>query len=236
MAGDVLAENNKNWQGIEQSLLLLGQLRASQFSDRCIPLLAHPRNEVLVTAAWLLHLFPDPAVEAAVRKHLMRNEEMFQNAAPAPDGADIGQQSSYLIQYAGLMRLKDLQAVLEPDFNKLAPGGNFKRAASLWALGLFHERDPVPELAKSFLGRLADRYATPPELDEVRRSAAIALGFIRAESAVPGLLEAYNVDNVNSAIPDSARWSLGMIGEPLLEPVKAYPQSIGGWKLSPSVD
>ena len=62
MASDTLTANNENWQGIEQSLLLLGQLRAAQFSDRCVPLLEHPRNEVLVTSAWLLHLFPDQAV------------------------------------------------------------------------------------------------------------------------------------------------------------------------------
>ena len=67
MASDTLVADRDDWQAIEQCLLLLGQLRASQFSDRCIPLLDHPRNEVLVTSAWLLHLFPDPAVEDAVR-------------------------------------------------------------------------------------------------------------------------------------------------------------------------
>ncbi len=234
MASNTLTANSENWQGIEQSLLLLGQLRAAQFSDRCVPLLEHPRNEVLVTAAWLLHLFPDPAVEEAVRKHLLRNEEMLKNPATAPAGADIGEQSSYLIQYAGLMRLKDLQAIMEPHFGKTVPGGTPKRAAAMWTLGLFHENDTVPDLTKSFLARIADRAGVPPELYEVKCMSAIALGLMKAKPAVAGLLEAYNDDPPDSGIPDSARWALGMIGEPLPEPVKPMSIEVGGWKLSPA--
>ncbi|MEJ7594240.1 MAG: hypothetical protein WKF77_22105 [Planctomycetaceae bacterium] len=233
MASDTLTANSENWQGIEQSLLLLGQLRAAQFSDRCMPLLEHPRREVLITAAWLLHLFPDPAVETAVRKQLLRNEEMLKNAAAVEI---IGEQSSYLIQYAGLMRLKDMQAFLEPNFDKSAPGGDFKRAAAMWSLGLFHENDPAPALAASYLRRLADRVSVPPEHNEVMRMSAIALGLMRAKSAIPGLLEAYQIDPVDAVIPDSARWSLGMMGEPLLDPPKPYVQAVGGWRLSPAGD
>ncbi len=236
MASDTLAENPEDWQGIEQCLLLLGQLRVAQFSDRCVPLLEHPRNEVLVTSAWLMHLYPDVAVRDAVRKHLMRNAEMLQNSALIPAGADIGLQSSYLIQYAGLERLKDLHAFLEPDFSKSAPGGTFKRSAAMWTLGLFHENDPDPEIVKSLLGRVADRGGMMPESEPVRRMSAIALGLMRAKSAVPGLLKAYEIDPGNSLIPDSARWSLGMIGEPLLDPLKAYSQAVGGWRLSPLDD
>ena len=233
LSGDTLNANSENWQGIEQRLLLLGQLRASQFSDRCLPLLEHPRNEVLVTAAWLLHLFPDPAVEAAVRKHLLRNEEMLKNPATAPVGADIGEQSSYLIQYAGLMRLKDLDAVLQPHFSKTMPGGTIKRAAAMWTLGLFHKNDPAPDLVKAFLERLADRAGIPPEKPEVFRISAIALGLMQAESAVPSLVKAYQTDLPDTFIPESARWSLGMIGEPLPEPVKPRLLDVGGWKLRP---
>ena len=235
LASNTLTANSENWQGIEQSLLLLGQLRAAQFSDRCVPLLEHPRNEVLVTAAWLLHLFPDPAVEQAVRQHLLRNDEMLNNPATAPAGAYIGEQSSYLIQYAGLMRLKDLQAMMEPHFGKTVPGGAFKRAAAMWTLGLFHEGDMVPDLTKSFLERIADRASVPPELDdEVQRMSAVALGLMKAKPAVAGLLEAYEIDPPLTVIPDSARWALGMIGEPLPEPVKPRFLNVGGWKLSPA--
>ncbi|MBC7967354.1 MAG: hypothetical protein H7Z17_15670 [Fuerstia sp.] len=236
MAGDRLAANREDWQGIEQCLLLLGQLRAGQFSDRCVPLLEHPRNEVLVTSAWLIHLYPDVAVQDAVRKQLMRNEEMFKTPALIPAGADIGQQSSYLIQYAGLERLKDLQAFLEPNFSKAAPGGIYKRTAAMWTLGLFHENDPASELATSFIGRVADRVGMAPEQEVVRRMSAIALGLMRAKSGVKGLREAYELDPGNSVIPDSARWSLGMIGEPLPDPLPPYSQAVGGWRLSPVDD
>jgi len=236
MASDTLAANPEDWQGIEQCLLLLGQLRAAQFSDRCVQLLEHPRNEVLVTAAWLMHLYPDLAVRDAVRKQLVRNEEMMKNPALISGGADIGEQSSYLIQYAGLERLADLKAFLEPNFSKSAPGGISKRAAAMWTLGLFHENDPDPDLANSFLGRVADRSGMMPEHEVVRRMSAIALGLMRAKSAVPGLLEAYSLDPGTSLIPDSARWSLGMIGEPLPDALKDYSQAVGGWRLIPLDD
>ena len=239
LTGDTLTANSENWQGIEQSLLLLGQLRAAQFSDRCVPLLQHPRNEVLVTSAWLLHLFPDQAVEEAVRKHLLRNEEMFKNPDLPRAGADIGEQSSYLIQCAGLMRLKDMQKFLEPNFSKFEPGGVHKRAAAMWALGLLHEHDPAPDLTASLLARLADRVpppGIPPEHAEVRRMSAVALGLMHAKTAVPGLLEAYKIDSSDTVIPDSARWSLGMVGEPLLDSLKPVLLHVGGWRLSPFGD
>ncbi|MEJ7595320.1 MAG: hypothetical protein WKF77_27690, partial [Planctomycetaceae bacterium] len=236
MAGDTLAASPDNWQGIEQSLLLLGQLRATEFSDRCVPLLEHPHNEVLVTSAWLMHLYPDVAVRDAVRNQLMRNEEMFKDPALIPAGANIELQSSYLIQYAGLERLKDLHAFLEPNFSKSAPGGDFKRTAAMWTLGLFHENDPDPAMAKSFIARVADRGGLMPEREPVRRMSAIALGLMRAKSAVPGLLEAYELDPGDTLIPGSARWSLGMIGEPLPDPLKPYSQAVGGWRLSPLDD
>lgn len=236
MAGDKLAANIDNWQGIEQCLLLLGQLRATQFSDRCIPLLNHPRNEVLVTSAWLIHLFPDEAVEQGVREYLDRNDAMFKAPATAPAGAYLGDQSAFLIQYAGLRRLKDLQPFLEANLSKDEPGGAKKRAAAMWTLGLFHENDPAPDLVKAFLGRIADRTGMPPETEEVRRLSVVALGLMRAKSAVSGLNEAYKTDPLESVIPDSARWSLGMIGEPLPDALQPATQMIGDWRLSPVDD
>ena len=104
------------------------------------------------------------------------------NAASAPVGDAIPYQSSYLIQFAGLRRLKDMQAFLEPNFSKSARGGILMRTAAMWTLGLFHENDPDPELAKAFIGRLADRNGIMPEHPDVRRMSAIALGLMRARS------------------------------------------------------
>ena len=107
----------------------------------------------------------------------------------------------------------------------------------MWTLGLFHENDPIPDLTKSFLRRLADRVSPPPaELHEVRRMSAVALGLMRAKTAVPGLLEAYQLDPPYAVIPDSARWSVGMTGEPLPDPLAAIRQPVGGWRLSPADD
>ena len=75
-----------------------------------------------------------------------------------------------------------------------------------------------------------------PEQVLVRGMSAVALGRMRAKSAVPGLLEAYQLDPRHSLIPVSARWSLGMIGEPLLDLLQADTRSVGGWRLTPLDD
>ena len=235
MVSDTLLADREDWQGIEQCLLL-GQLRMAQFSDRCVPLLEHPRNEVLVTSAWLLHLFPDPAVEDAVKNRLIRNEGSLRNRDGASARNDLDKQSSYLIQYAGLRRLKGIQPHLEPAIRKAPRVHTFKRAAAIWTIGLLNENNPAPDLAGSLAGRVADRIDPGAEQLEVRRISAIALGMMRAKSAASGLLEAYELDPSGSVIPDSARWALGMMGEALPDPVKPYAPVIGGWKLSPIVD
>lgn len=122
---------------------------------------------------------------------------------------------------------------MKPHFSKTVPGGLNKRVAALWTLGLFHENDPAPDLVKAYLERLADRAGVPSEKLEVFRISAIALGLIQAKSAAPSLLKAYQTDPPDTFIPDSARWSLGMIGEPLPDPVKPMLIEVGGWKLSP---
>ena len=171
-----------------------------------------------------------------MREFLLRNDQMLKAPETARPGAYIGHQSAYLIQYTGLMRLKDLQAFLEPNFKKSEPGGSEKRSAAMWAMGLMNEKDPVPELTKSFRDRLADRSGMMPEQYPIRRMSAVSLGLLRAKAAASGLIDAYKMDAVESVITDSARWSLGMIGEPLPEPTKGFSALISGWKLNPIGD
>ena len=134
------------------------------------------------------------------------------------------------------MRLKDLQPFLEPNFKKSEPGGEAKRSAAMWAIGLMRENEAVPELTKSFLERLADRTGMMPEQYSIRRMSAVALGILRSKSAASGLVEAYQLDSTEGGLPDSARWSLGMIGEPMPEPAKGFSSLISGWKLNPIDD
>lgn len=236
VSGETLTADFDDWQGIEQNLLLLGQLRVAQFSDRCIPLLDHPRNEVLVTSAWLLHLFPDPTVVDGIKARLIRNEESLQNPEATSTRTDVDQQSSYLIQYAGLLRLGGVQPYLEPAISKAPRVYTFKRAAAIWTLGLLNENNPEHGLVKSLAGRVADRLEPGAEQLEVRRISAVALGLMRANSASTELLDAYNIDPALSVIPDSARWALGMMGQPLPDPVKPYEPVVGNWRLSPIPD
>jgi hypothetical protein len=66
------------------------------------------------------------------------------------------------------------------------PLGLESRAAATWAVGLFYEGNLQPDLVTLFVGRLNDA-GIYGDTDQVRDMAAIALGRMKAESALPDL-------------------------------------------------
>ena len=139
-AGDMLKPDSSDWQGIEQSLLLLGQLYSTKFSTPSFALLDYPRDEVGVAAAWLIQLFPDESIRDQVRDYILHLEEQVAGGK-VPVG-DFFLRETMLLNYAGLLRIKDLQPLYEKQFSKSAAGTHEKRAAALWALALLFERNP----------------------------------------------------------------------------------------------
>lgn len=231
MASDMLKAESKDWQGIEQSLILLGQLRATQFSPQCVPLLDYPRDEVNVSASWLIQLFPDDTIRDAMLSYIEKNEKII--ATPGLDFGGAAQKEALLINYAGLVRLREIQPILESKFNKMAPGGYEVRGAAMWALGIFFEKNPVPELATRFEERIKDRQNVPPEYEYVRRMSVLALGLMRSKASVEVVREAYKMDPGDSLIPGTARWVLPLLGEPLPAEIPPNQLTTGGWRLNP---
>jgi hypothetical protein len=230
-AGEMLKPDSTNWQGIEQSLVLLGQLHATQFSQPCMDLLEHPRDEVEVSAAWLIQLSPDMAIYDQVRTSIEKTEKSFNDGPLTTEGE--GLRVAMLLQYAGLVRMKELQPLMEKQFAKSIPGNVEKRASALWALGLLFEKNPVPELVAKFESRVQDRSAIPPEMFEVRRMSVMALGLMRSKSSSKVVREAYEIDSEDTYIPGTARWVLPLLGEPLPEDFTPFRMMIGGWRLNP---
>ena len=140
-----LQPDSKDWQGIEQSLVLLGQLRASAFSAQAVALLNYPRNEVMVSAAWLIHLFPDVAVRTGVLEAALDAEKRLYDAAERD--REHGMKQAFLFEYLGIMRVKEIEETLAKQFSKGVPGVLERRSASMWALGLLYENNPDPALA-----------------------------------------------------------------------------------------
>jgi hypothetical protein len=229
-AADVVKPESQDWQGMEQSLVLLAQLQATQFSSLALGVLGHRKDEVSITAAWLIQLYPDEVIREQVRKEIERCE-----AALGQENAenDLALREKMLLQYAGLVRMKEIQPLLEQQFSKGAPGSPEKRASALWALGVIHEKTANEGLAKKFEERVQDRASLPPEHLPVRRSSVMALGLLRSTKSIPVVMEAYRVDPPDAGIPDTARWVLPLLGEPMPPELPPYMLGVGGWRITP---
>ncbi len=233
-ASRMLKPDSSDWQGIEQSLVLLGQLHASQFSVPCFALLDYPKDEVSISAAWLIQLSPDETIREQVRNYIEVADARLANGTFGPD--DTALREAMLLQYAGLVRMREIQPLLEQQFSKSAPGTPQKRASALWALGILFEKNPEPSLVGKYEARVKDRMSIPPEQPEVRREAVMALGLLRATTSNAVVYEAYEVDSQESGIAGTARWVLPLIGQPMPADFIPYDAWIGGWRINPVDD
>jgi hypothetical protein len=230
-AAAMLKPESADWQGMEQSLLVLAQLQATQFSATAFALLGHTRDEVVVTAAWLIQLFPDDAIRGQVQAEIEQCEGKFSGGETSTN--DVSLREMMLLQYAGLVRLKELQPILEQQFSKSARGSPQKRASALWALAVIHEKTADEALAKKYEERIQDRNSIPPEALPVRRSSVMALGLLRCRNSLPVLMEAYKIDPPDSGIPDTVRWVFPLLGQPMLPEIATSENGVSGWRITP---
>jgi hypothetical protein len=230
-AGTALSPDSANWQQLEQSLILLGQLKATQFSPAAFALLTFPRDEVSVSAAWLIQLYPDESLKESIRTFVEKSEASYVTGDVAP--GDVFLQEAMLLQYLGLVRTKEIETLLEAQFSKAAPGSAAKRASGLWALALLNEKSGNAELAKKYESRINDRGSLPPEFDEVRRASVLALGLLRSKTSAAVLQLAFETDSQHSLIPGSVRWAMPLIGQPMPPASKPLDEWIGGWRINP---
>ena len=233
-AAGLLNPESKDWQGMEQSLLVLAQLQATQFSQAAFELLRHAKDEVVITAAWLIQLYPDESIRERVRTDIEQCEERLSRS----DGSenDLSLRETMLLQYAGLVRIKELEPILEAQFSKSAPGSTDKRASALWALAVIHEKTASEDLRKKYEARVVDRSALPPEYLPVRRSSVLSLGLLRSIKSIPVVMEAYEIDPLDAGIPDTARWVLPLLGQPMPPEIEPSRTGVGGWRITPVED
>src|SRR5205807_1982923 len=92
---------------------------------------------------------------------------------------------SQLIQSLGQARYIPADGVLRRFVPKRVVIGQESRAAAIWALGLIHMKAPTPvDLVEQLIERLTDDDSLPEEDIRVRRSCAIALGQMKAATAL----------------------------------------------------
>jgi HEAT repeat protein len=235
-ATDMLSAESDQWQTIEQSLLLLGELRQSGLSTLCIPLLEHDRGEVAVTSAWLLHLFPDAKVLGPVVQ-FAKDREAWLNSVDRPlielPPQDVGLQVGYLFQVVGLLRDRQLGDVLRAQFSKSTSGGEIKRSAAMWALGLLHEGESDSPLIAQFESRATDTMGLNPESDMVRQASVISIGRLRSKTSNSVLMSLFRSDSLETRIPQSVHWVMRLLDESVPDLPPPPVKSIGGFPLAP---
>ncbi len=234
-AGGVLGNAGAVWQQVEQSLLLLGHLRHDAYQADCLPLLKHERPEVLVTAAWLLHVMPQDSLgESATSVALANWKSMKDEGLANPLFRSYDEQLVFLLHVAGFTHRNEMKEMCEEQFDKasvLDPDG---RAVAMWALGMLNEGSKDDALAKRFVERVFDDNPFFPEFPNVKNGSALALGLVGSTNSIPDLRRAHTTYGVGSVLGNFVSTALRMLGEEPPPYPKLRPTPIQNWPIHPA--
>ena len=110
---------------------------------------------------------------------------------------------------------------------------NEARGAAIWSLGYLHEDDPDPTLVKLLADRLTDIMGMVVETELVRRFSAIALGRMKARSALPELEMFGEPNGVQTEVGYACCWAIREItGQEFKPPGQSF-QYHGDFFLQP---
>lgn len=218
------------WRGLEQAAMLLGALDHEPAANRLLELLEHPRAEVIVASAWALRRLALPETLAPMLE-LAERQTARVKSGEGFGGAD--EQLSQIFQAFGQMKFRPADALLREYVPKSESLGINSRAAAIWALGHLHAGELDPTLVAQFQERLADILSIPPESDEVRRMAAVSLGRMGAEEALPTLREFYAPDGAVSYVTAACNWAITQLTGEEFPKAKDNLYTESGWFLEP---
>lgn len=236
-AGSVLADPESTWQSVEQSMLVLGVLRHPEYQDLCISLLSHPRDEVLATAGWLLHLMPRQKLAEPVVQMAKQQFEFNATKATSENSAHcmaISNQLMYLFHHAAYTGRTDIRDVASEMFSKSVLQYPETRAAGLWALATVFAGQDDEELRGKFSERLHDDDPNAPEWLTVKEAAALSLGILGIKDSVDDLQLAHSKYGLNGKLSECVRTALRMLGESPAEAPAVKPFDVGNWPIMPS--
>lgn len=229
--------NGSGWRGLEQAAILLGDLDHEPSADRLVALLTHDRPEVRLAAATALRELAVPATLPAL---LQRAEEITAQVEKMSGTADtalpqaLGEETTQLFQAFGQMRYAEAEPLMRRYIPKNSGFYGSARAAAVYALGKLHEDELVDDLARQFASRLSDIDPMNPELNEVRRFAAIGLGRMKAAGQTRVLERFHQEENSSVDIGAATRWALIRITGETMPPLKSLEYREMGWFLEPN--
>jgi HEAT repeat protein len=252
LAGDkdwhdpVIAEGTRmlrtqQWRSLEQAAILLTQLDHKPAAERFLELLAFDRPEVSVSAGWGLRKLDVPETLPRVLSFV----DSQWTRLSGKGGAGVGQRTpaipneimdhalSQLNQFLGQRKYRSADAVLRRFMPKRRTEIE-ARASAVWALGLIHEGETIDDLATALEGRLNDIASVPPEVGEVRLTAALTLGRMKAKKTLPSLRNYAPHDQMSrEPIDNACAWAITQITGEALPPNRPIRKMQRNWFLSP---
>ncbi len=250
-AGSV-AVGTIGWRGLEQAALLAGTLDHEANAQRLVELLRHDRAEVRLAAAAALRQIAVPDTLPAM---LARAEELAAASTPATGGlgkdasedekaaaerramaeaASRGRESTQLFMAFGEMGFADADTLARTYVPKSSGYDPVARGAAVYALGKLHEDRLDTGLASQLAARLADTNPLNPEMTEVRRFAAIALGRMKAQAQLPTLQRFLQEEESDVDVGGACRWAITRITGEELPPPSAVETRATGYFLEPA--
>lgn len=229
------------WRGLEQALLLVGPLDHEAQAPRVIELLRHERPEVRLAAADALRrLELSETLPDAFARAQELTEQAKQAAAAGPDAGDASRsvatndETTQLFMLLGALRYAEAEPLLRTYIPKGTTFGASARAAAIYALGKIKEGTLDEDLASQYAARLSDLNPMNPEMTDVRRFSAIALGRMKAAGQESVLRRFLKDENTSEDIGGATKWALEQITGQPLPPLDAVPLKQTGWFLEPA--
>ncbi|MBC8351727.1 MAG: hypothetical protein H8E66_07045 [Planctomycetes bacterium] len=220
------------WRGLEQGVIILVMLDHKPSASRLLELLTHRRPEVAVAASWGLRKLAVPETIPAMFAHAESQTELVVDTTY--DGRYLGvidAQLSQLFQAFGELGYKSAESLMRQFIPKTLLYSGDARPAAVWAIGKLNEGVLDEPLASQLAARLADVLSMMPEVEQVRRMSAIAIGRMNAESQIKVLREF--VIEAPSPAGLACAWSLERMTGETREYSFEHVIYAGGWFLAP---
>ncbi len=234
------------WQAQEQGILLAAELgdttsappiaallRSKQIAVRRAAIVALRELRVEATyPALLQHLESVSQLRDGVK--LGRNPSPFQRRTARARADALDRETGMTLQALAIVRYAPLEDQAREIGRKNAPSSLDVRCAAVWSLGMLHRDGSSPGAERFLLGRLNDKYGNLPEFPAVRRASAIALGWMRSETALESLRQAAQESDPDlTEVGPAAAWAIERItGERPAVPPESQP--IPEWFLRPT--
>jgi hypothetical protein len=230
-------ESASGYRGVEQALLLLGALDHKNVAGVAVELLEHDHPRVLVTAAWTLRVLQVKETLPSMLDRALRVSDVYlgkkykqQTTVGGAAGLD---QIAHLFDAFGQMEYHAAEDLLRKYIPKQLDLGANSRPAAIGAIGRLNQGHPDPKLVAQLVARLHDWASDPGEIFPVCSMSAIALGRMKANSAVKDL-ERYFLGKPPRGLLDySSAWSIREItGRDFPAPVAQFAYK-SGFNLTP---